>query len=73
MKPQYTAAEHLVFPYLRGDDLTTLDRFNLAKCARERMTANAMDGPRWKREMVSFRSHVATIAPLQPSAFYDRD
>lgn len=63
----------ITLPYSRFDDLGTLDRFNLAQCARRRMIANATDGKRWKREHLSFRSYVATIQPLDSGAFYDRD
>ncbi len=73
-KPEYQplSSLDLAISYDRSDTLSTLDRFNLASCARARMTQNVLDGKRWTREMVTFRSHVASIEPLQPSTFYDR-
>lgn len=75
MQPAFHPVPNLdvTLSYSRLDGLGTLDRFNLAACARRRMTANATDDKRWRRENLSFHSYVATIQPLDSGAFYDRD
>lgn len=49
-------------PYEPPRRLSSLERFNLARCSRERMLLYVTDGPRWEREHSSLFSHVAAIA-----------
>ncbi len=40
--------------YVAPDYLGTLGRFNIAQCARARMTEYVSKEPRWKRERIGF-------------------
>jgi hypothetical protein len=54
----YTADGLYEIEYEPKGYLTTLDRFNLAQCARARMTENVCDIHRWRGERRSFYSAV---------------
>ena len=55
--------------YPAPERLTSLDRFNLAKTARDRMRLYVTDGPRWEREHSSLFSHVAAIAANEANPY----
>lgn len=54
--PVYRTNGTFEIEYEPKNYLGVLDRFNLAKCARQRMTEYAVDVIRWKGERRSFYS-----------------
>ena len=55
---RYTAADGLMYDYEPKNYIGTLDWFNIARCARERMTERCMDMHAWRRERRSFYSAI---------------
>lgn len=54
--PVYLDCGTFEMEYEPKNYLSVLDRFNLAKCARARMTENSFNTIRWKGERRSFYS-----------------
>jgi hypothetical protein len=51
----------IAYTYFRSDDLSSLDRFNLARCARARMAEYCGDSVRFNGERQAFYSHVNRV------------
>ena len=59
--PVYLADGTFEIEYEPKNYFSVLDRFNLAKCARQRMTEYATDMIRWKGERRSFYSALQSM------------
>ena len=53
--------DSFVMEYYRKDYLSTFDWFNIAKCARERMTESCNNMTRWRGERRSFYSSIQAM------------
>jgi hypothetical protein len=59
--PSYTCNYYYTVEYEPKYNVTTLDWFNIARCARERMTEYCLDTTRWRGERRSFYSSISKM------------
>jgi hypothetical protein len=59
--PRFTSDGGYQYEYEPSYYVSTLDWFNIARCARERMTENAGDIHRWRGERRSFYTSIQAM------------